>query len=336
MIHKVGLIARDNDQSLAFAYKLYARTDSNGVALAAGFKRSFSRSVTIDFVGVFDTVASVGLILRRDLPFTTTNTQIRTFRHALSLDERRVRFQPSLYHRPAPTPEDAAKDPNVASRARTNGRTAASQRKGRNLKSRLGSLVSKKPRADASHLVDEETAVQETAEIDDDVIEGGTDVHEVWFAGCHSDVGGGAVKDTVPRSLADISLRWMVGQILAANCMIKWRPGVLDVLLNPATNSEAGGNASSSRPDLDSLDALQPLHDPLKKKPVWWILEFLPLSWTWQDEQGKWHRQWRFNMGRGRHIEGVPTIHHTVRERMDNVDLKYKPKAVWKGSQSWV
>ena len=34
-----------------------------------------------------DTVASVGLIRSKTLPFTTTNRTIKTFRHALSLDE---------------------------------------------------------------------------------------------------------------------------------------------------------------------------------------------------------------------------------------------------------
>ena len=40
-----------------------------------------------------DTVSSVGIINARRLPFTTSNTIIRTFRHAISLDERRARFQ---------------------------------------------------------------------------------------------------------------------------------------------------------------------------------------------------------------------------------------------------
>jgi len=34
-----------------------------------------------------DTVASVGVIMGRTLPFTNSNTSIKTFRHALSLDE---------------------------------------------------------------------------------------------------------------------------------------------------------------------------------------------------------------------------------------------------------
>ena len=34
-----------------------------------------------------DTVASVGMLMSKTLPFTTANTTIKTFRHALSLDE---------------------------------------------------------------------------------------------------------------------------------------------------------------------------------------------------------------------------------------------------------
>src|SRR6266576_1199035 len=46
-----------------------------------------------------DTVDSVGLIPKR-LPFTTSNTIVRTFRHAVSLDERRAKFKPNLWNRP--------------------------------------------------------------------------------------------------------------------------------------------------------------------------------------------------------------------------------------------
>lgn len=45
-----------------------------------------------------DTVCSVGLI-PRTLPFTRSNTTIRYFRHAISLDERRARFKANYWHR---------------------------------------------------------------------------------------------------------------------------------------------------------------------------------------------------------------------------------------------
>jgi len=47
-------------------------------------------------------------------------------------------------------------------------------------------------------------------------------VQEVWFVGCHSDVGGGAVEDTVIYSLGDISLRWMVKQVILSQCGIRF------------------------------------------------------------------------------------------------------------------
>ena len=37
-----------------------------------------------------------------------------------------------------------------------------------------------------------------------------TTVEEVWFSGCHSDVGGGSVPDTETHVLSSISLRWML------------------------------------------------------------------------------------------------------------------------------
>ena len=60
-------------------------------------KRTFSIDVPIHFVGVWDTVASVGLLARR-LPFVRSNTAIRVFRHAVSLDERRAKFKPNTWH----------------------------------------------------------------------------------------------------------------------------------------------------------------------------------------------------------------------------------------------
>jgi Uncharacterized alpha/beta hydrolase domain (DUF2235) len=51
---------------------------------------------------VRDTVNSVGLIPRR-LPFTTSNTIVRTFRHAVSLDEHRAKFKANLWNRPNAT-----------------------------------------------------------------------------------------------------------------------------------------------------------------------------------------------------------------------------------------
>ncbi|ELU38470.1 hypothetical protein AG1IA_07488 [Rhizoctonia solani AG-1 IA] len=98
MLHKVGLLPAYNHEQVAFAYKMFKRDDEEGWKMSNGFKRAFCIDVKIDFVGVFDTVNSVGII-PRELPFAKSNYLIRVFRHAVALDEHRAKFQPNLWGR---------------------------------------------------------------------------------------------------------------------------------------------------------------------------------------------------------------------------------------------
>src|ERR1700733_9234994 len=113
MLNKVGLLPAYNIQQVPFAYKMYTDTDNFGWLQSEEFKKTFCISVDIEFVGVWcyiichssveevddfhfrDTVDAVGLFPRR-LPFTTSNTIVKTFRHALSLDERRAKYKANL------------------------------------------------------------------------------------------------------------------------------------------------------------------------------------------------------------------------------------------------
>ena len=47
--------------------------------------------------GKRDTVNSVGTWTTKTLPFTAYNPMVRTFRHAVSLDERRAKFRTNLW-----------------------------------------------------------------------------------------------------------------------------------------------------------------------------------------------------------------------------------------------
>ncbi|KAG1893572.1 uncharacterized protein F5891DRAFT_1258621 [Suillus fuscotomentosus] len=64
--------------------------------LAETFKSTFCRShVHIHFIGVWDTVSSVGVVRGKTLPSTTDGDHhMCYFRHALALDERRVKLYP--------------------------------------------------------------------------------------------------------------------------------------------------------------------------------------------------------------------------------------------------
>lgn len=137
------------------------------------------------------------------------------------------------------------------------------------------------------------------------------------------DVGGGTVSNTTKYSLPDITLRWMIREVVRAQCGIVFDEEALkranipiailadvvsplpssQTLVPPNSNGHSSGlkgrlNGKTSTIDSTpsgstlsqvEVDAKQPLHDELKRDPLWWLLEIIPLTYTWQDEQGKWH-----------------------------------------------
>jgi len=111
MLQKIGLLPQSNYEQLPFAYSIYKRSDKEGFELSKQFKRTFSIDVRIKFLGVWyvvqhvgqflishphrDTVQSVGAIPKHT-PFFTSNHAILHFRHAVALDEHRVKFIPTF------------------------------------------------------------------------------------------------------------------------------------------------------------------------------------------------------------------------------------------------
>jgi len=184
MLTKVGLLPPGNREQVKFAYKMYAREDELGWKQSVEFKKTFCVDVEIEFLGVFDTVNSVGILPHR-LPFTVSNSSIRYFRHAVSLDERRAKFKANLW-------------PPEKMESRFTDMLAKSQSK-----------KNQKKRGD--HQI---TLMQLEREFSD--TSRPTDIYEVWFMGCHCDVGGGAVANGTRNALARIPLRWMIRQCFLA------------------------------------------------------------------------------------------------------------------------
>ncbi|KAG8968004.1 hypothetical protein FRC05_001714, partial [Tulasnella sp. 425] len=247
MLHKVGLLPKSNEEQIPFAYKKYKDTTPGGKHAAKGFKAAFSRNVCIEFLGVWDTVSSVG-VLSRHLPFTASNTIVKTFRHALALDEHRAKFKPNPWHRAAPSAAAAKNDPDKG--------TPVSPTRPGNFFERISDGVKKvgdgvrQEVAKVGEVV--ENVVGDVVEgkiqhkrrvlrkrtvfsVDSDAIDDGhdddkyhghvaTDVKEVWFAGCHADVGGGSVSNNRENTLANPSLMWMVNEIIATKAPILFKP----------------------------------------------------------------------------------------------------------------
>ncbi|KAG1742356.1 uncharacterized protein EDB91DRAFT_1336135 [Suillus paluster] len=405
---RLGYFQNPTSSKLALPIQAYKQTGTQADLLAAGFKQTFSHDVRVEFVGVWDTVQSTGMLLSRSLPFTNCNTLIKTFRHALALDEHRVKFQPNLYHRPQ---SDTA-DPEFAQMSKLSEAVAeledrASGKNG-SLRNKLlqavkrGKKLVKRPKFQGlkhgfkkiqrqqstneivaempgeTIIVKEETSVEVLDSPDVEPIPP-SDVLEVWFPGCHTDIGGGNVGNSVKVSLAQTTLRWMVEQVLLSQCGIVFDEAALERVgmplsslpiskTPPATENPTGKSppmtdttvlsaatndtlveeeplpapsspptdppTTPSQPNPETCDALAPLFDELQLQKAWWLLEIIPLPFAWQDAHGKWHKKWKFHMGKGRAIPYQhPKFHSSVKERMDYIPLNYKPRARYRHEQ---
>jgi hypothetical protein len=102
-----GLLCRGNEGHLPYAWRLYVNQHdvrtrnaiNPAVNSAAAFKETFShKDFRIHFVGVWDTVSSVGWIYTPLRLFNVAqNKTIATARQALSIDERRCFYQDNLW-----------------------------------------------------------------------------------------------------------------------------------------------------------------------------------------------------------------------------------------------
>jgi len=167
-----------------------------------------------------------------------------------------------------------------------------------------------------------------------------TNVEEVWFAGCHCDIGGGSVKNGTRNSLARIPLRWMIRQCFLADTGIMFhKDTLLKVGLDPDTLCTklhlprppmifqdpkvhtipvpepavldddrkavvyTDGDSFLNEEEEDFADALCPMYDQLKLAKFWWILEWCPMKIQYQDSNtNKIVRKLTMNKGRARHV----------------------------------
>jgi uncharacterized protein (DUF2235 family) len=243
LLHIFGLIRKGNEVLIPYALRMLKHRPRKAPAgsgefaeweeLGRQFRETFSRECKPHFVGLWDTVSSVGWIFNPvTLPFTAANPDIHIGRHAVSIDERRCFYRQNLWRAPSQ----------------------------------------------------------------------GQDIRQVWFAGVHSDVGGGYAE---PKSgLAKITLDWMLDEAVAAQLRVD------------ATRR------------VKVLGAMGP--DPVLHKSLhgfWWLLEYWPKRYTDMKRQPP-VRRWMIPRGRPRHIPDDAEIHPTVFERMRDEQAAYRPPNV--------
>jgi uncharacterized protein (DUF2235 family) len=229
LLHMFGLVRPRDYNLIEYAtLMLKAKQNRESFQVAGQFKATFSRECKPYFVGVWDTVSSVGWVwdpLR--VPYTAHNPDIAIGRHAVSIDERRCFFRQNLWSDPA----------------------------------------------------------------------AGQDLKQVWFAGVHSDVGGGYPESQ--SGLAKIALEWMLVEAFRAGMLV-------DRAHADCHLGYAGG-------DYAAPDACARMHNSLND--TWMLLEPLPHLYTDASVHPPTTKV-RFPFGRRRFIKPGVTVHESVGERI--------------------
>lgn len=253
MLQMVGLLCPGNEGMIPYAIRLFKRRDGwrvklkisqNKFQVAAGFKKTFGRDCKPHFLGVWDTVSSIGWILDPiglkpgTLPGTYGLRDVSTIRHAVSLDERRAFFRQNLVE----------------------------EIPGRNLK-------------------------------------------QVWFAGAHSDVGGGYPE--AESGLSKITLKWMLREAKLSGLAV-----------DPAKE-----RSTVNRNDRAKAIAVASMHKSLTV--WWWVGEFWPKltkrKVSASGESPEKYLGWpRMNLFRRRFVPAGSWIHGSVMTRKA-LDSDYKP-----------
>jgi hypothetical protein len=106
VLNMYGLLWPGNDELIPYITRMFAKAtrERRAYDIARDFKDGLSKKrIHVHFVGIWDTVCSVGWIYNPVvLPLTACNATITTGRHALSIDERRCFFAPRLWGAPQP------------------------------------------------------------------------------------------------------------------------------------------------------------------------------------------------------------------------------------------
>jgi uncharacterized protein (DUF2235 family) len=214
----------------------------------------------IEFIGVWDTVAS--MIVPRDdafwfdlqtLRFTRTNPSVKTFRHAMAIDERRRLFRLNKWIPVQPYRPDPYRESSKISQ----------------------------------------------------------DVKQVWFAGDHSDVGGGYPE--TESAVAKFPLYWMIEEAVAKGLLVN-RAMVNHVVLG---HERKGSNHNYVEPD-----ATADTHDSMQG--FWHLPEWLPKRAKWREAKRRSLLGLYMPRSEPRSIPDDALIHRSVIERRD-AGLGYKP-----------
>lgn len=96
MLHKVGLLQKGSNNLIPYASSVY-NTRGNG-PIAEGFKKTYCHECKPYFIGVWDTVGSLGMWYGKQFFDDRLNQDVPNAYHAIAIDEKRKKFPVSLWN----------------------------------------------------------------------------------------------------------------------------------------------------------------------------------------------------------------------------------------------
>lgn len=347
MLDYSGLLGPDNEEMIPFIWKAFSewklvrfQEDGHKKKEAYQFlkasRETLCRAVRVKFLGVFDTVNSVA-------EFEVDNRFggcAGIIRHAVSIDERRVKFQPVLlkrrrqqtnsriHHRhhhlasrvhylsgknAGPNDPELAIPPPESSHCNEPNHTSS---EGGN-----ASAQSSKSQGGETENAQDKEQTPDEPEIDE---------LEVWFPGCHADVGGGKKPGDETYQLSHAPLVWMVQEATKAGLRFDERPVKMYQCLNaPEEDAERRAYIDA----LHQSSATGILNDRLDlgsgvsvaSALAWNILEHLPIKHLEIQPDGS-STTMHFPLHRGE-PRGIPTdalVHVSAIRRMEHNE-DYRP-----------
>ena len=98
LIHRCGLLEPGQAQLVPYASRVFRNVAEDNWSISREFNGTFGRPCPIRFLGLWDTVSSVGWAWEpQSLPYTKNNPAVQTVRHAIAVDERRAFFRQNLW-----------------------------------------------------------------------------------------------------------------------------------------------------------------------------------------------------------------------------------------------
>lgn len=320
MIERVGLLNKGLIYMTPTAWEMYSNWEYAGqplvndpkITLIEDFTKSFTRNkFDFEFMGLWDSVNSVGLVVDKLFPFTTTTYNVKHVRHALSIDERRAKFKQLMIQSYSDLENVSVENSDASS---------------------LGLIVTA-----ASNLL--RKVFQPGLKNTKPSLRHSDDIVEMFFPGDHSDCGGGWIIDDEGVCLSDISLRWMLLEAIVAG--VKFKTGAINKFdsQNPVLPS-----LLSHHHDLLSVEPPKSfVNDKVAGVPTepldryegrgeqsifaslgWWAVELLPIQMKYEDENGEWKRGFEPNLGRNRLIPKECRLHWSFFYRVHYI-ADYKP-----------